>query len=169
MIGSKGGWKLSTIFLSCKVFHDWSIIKLGNILYLLDGSIFAVLFEQHFIASVDKVYWCGLEKRTLHSGIFFFSRIFLLCRVPTFRGQKVAKHGGHQGISFLFFWLNYVQSVTASLWLKSCEDHSHLKSYNGGLWKKQLQVWALVLDVLKFYILETDEGVRRMRSVSHIH
>ena len=42
-IGSKGGWKLSTIFLSCKVF-DWSIIKLGNILYLLDGSIFAVLF-----------------------------------------------------------------------------------------------------------------------------
>ena len=45
VIGSKGGWKLSTIFLSCKVFHDWSIIKLGNILYLLDGSIFAVLFE----------------------------------------------------------------------------------------------------------------------------
>ena len=45
VIGSKGGWKLSTIFLSCKVFHDWSIIKLGNILFLLDGSIFAVLFE----------------------------------------------------------------------------------------------------------------------------
>ena len=44
VIGSKGGWKLSTIFLSCNVFHDWSIIKLGNILYLLDGSIFAVLF-----------------------------------------------------------------------------------------------------------------------------
>ena len=44
LIGSKGGCKLSTIFLSCKVFHDWSIIKLGNILYLLDGSIFAVLF-----------------------------------------------------------------------------------------------------------------------------
>ena len=45
VIGSKGGWKLSTIFLSCKVFHDWSMIKLGNILYLLDGYIFAVLFE----------------------------------------------------------------------------------------------------------------------------
>ena len=43
--GSKGGWKLSIIFLSCMVFHDWSIIKQGNILYLLDGSIFAVLFE----------------------------------------------------------------------------------------------------------------------------
>ena len=25
--------KLSTIFLSCKVFHEWSIIKLGNVLY----------------------------------------------------------------------------------------------------------------------------------------
>ena len=45
VIGSKGGWKLSTIFLSCKVFHDWSIIKLGNMLYLLEGYIFAVLFE----------------------------------------------------------------------------------------------------------------------------
>ena len=28
LIGSKGGWKLITIFLSCKVFHDWSIIKI---------------------------------------------------------------------------------------------------------------------------------------------
>ena len=28
VIGSKGGWKLSTIFLSCKVFHYRSIIKL---------------------------------------------------------------------------------------------------------------------------------------------
>ena len=45
VIGSKGGWKLSTIFLSCKVFHDWSIIKVGKILNLLDGYIFSVLFE----------------------------------------------------------------------------------------------------------------------------
>ena len=44
VIGLKGGWKLSTIFLSCMVYNNWSIIKLGNILYLLDGSIFAVLF-----------------------------------------------------------------------------------------------------------------------------
>ena len=43
VIGSKGGWRLSTIFLSCMGFLDWSIIKQGNILYLLDGSIFAVL------------------------------------------------------------------------------------------------------------------------------
>ena len=33
--------------------------------------------------------------------------------------------------------------MAASLCLKSCEDHSLLKSYNGGLWKKHLQVWAL--------------------------
>ena len=45
VIGLKGGWKLGTIYTSCKVFHDWSIIKLGNILYLSDGPIFAVLFE----------------------------------------------------------------------------------------------------------------------------
>ena len=45
VIGSEGGWKLDTIFESCKVFHDWSIIKQGKILYLLDGYIFAVLFE----------------------------------------------------------------------------------------------------------------------------
>ena len=43
VIGSKGGRKLSTVFLSCKVFHDWSIIKLGNILYLLDGYVFVEL------------------------------------------------------------------------------------------------------------------------------
>ena len=26
--------------------------------------------KQHLIVFVDLVYWCGLEKRTLHSGIF---------------------------------------------------------------------------------------------------
>ena len=55
VIGSKGGWKLSTIFLSCKVFHDWSIIKLGNILYLLDRSTLLYFLEQHLIAFVDLV------------------------------------------------------------------------------------------------------------------
>ena len=47
LIGSKDGLKLTTIFLSCKVFHDWSILKLGNILYLLDGYIFAFLFKNN--------------------------------------------------------------------------------------------------------------------------
>ena len=41
LIGSKGGWKLSTIFLSCKVFHDWSIIKL-----------------QKYIVFIRRVYIC---------------------------------------------------------------------------------------------------------------
>ena len=41
-----------------------------------------------------------LRKRTLHFGTYF-NEIFLSCRVPTFRGQKVIKHGGHHGISFL--------------------------------------------------------------------
>ena len=53
VVGSKVGLKISTIFLSCKVFHYWSIIKLGNILYLLDGSIFAVLFETTSHCLVD--------------------------------------------------------------------------------------------------------------------
>ena len=119
--------------------------------------------EQHFISSDDKVYWCGLEKRALHSGIFF-SRIFLSCSVPTFRGQKVAKHGGHQGISFLFFLIELgpiCKSKAASLWLKSCEDHSLLKSYNGGLWKNnyrsrptysarqtRLRIWSVSITVV---------------------
>ena len=66
----KGGWKLNTIFLSCKVFHDWSIIKLGNILHLLEGYIFAVLFEttSHCFCLLNLLVW--LRKRTLHSGIF---------------------------------------------------------------------------------------------------
>ena len=91
----------STIYLSCKVFHDWSIIKLGNILYLLDGYIFAVLFE----TTVHCFCWLSLlvslRKKDL-AFWYFFSRIFLSCGVPTFRGKKVVKHGGHQGISFLF-------------------------------------------------------------------
>ena len=33
-------------------------------------------------------------------------------------------------------------AMAASLCLKSCEDHSLLNSYNGGLWKKHFQVWA---------------------------
>ena len=45
VFGSKGEWKLSRIFLSCKLFHDGSKLKLGNILYLLDGYVFAGLFE----------------------------------------------------------------------------------------------------------------------------
>ena len=90
VIGSKDGWKLGTIFLSCKVIHDWSIIKLGNILYLLDWSLLLLIKFAGVTYKKDPAFW------------YFFSRIFHSCRVPHFRGQKVAKHGGHQDISFLF-------------------------------------------------------------------
>ena len=71
VIGSKGGWKLSTIFLSCKVFHDWSKIKHGNILYLLDGNIFVVLFEttSHCFCKLSLL--VGLRKKDLAFWYFF--------------------------------------------------------------------------------------------------
>ena len=40
-------------------------------------------------------------KKDLVFFIFSFKEIFLPCRVPTFRDQKVVKHGRHRGISFL--------------------------------------------------------------------
>ena len=39
----------SAQYLSCKVFHDWSIINFGNILYLLNG----------YTPKVPKYYFCG--------------------------------------------------------------------------------------------------------------
>ena len=41
-----------------------------------------------------------LIKMTLYFDIFF-KAIFLPCRMPTFRDQKVVKHGRNGGISFL--------------------------------------------------------------------
>ena len=63
--------------------------------------IFAAFFETTSYDFFYLVYRCGLEKRTLYFDIFF-NEMFLTCRVPTFRGQKEGKHGGPQGISFLF-------------------------------------------------------------------
>ena len=46
--------QLSTIFLSCKVFHDWSIINLGNILFIRRVYISLLYFlKQRLIAFVD--------------------------------------------------------------------------------------------------------------------
>ena len=54
LIGSKGGWKLSTIFLSCKVFHDWSIIKLWKYNVFIRWVYLRCTFlKQHLIAFVD--------------------------------------------------------------------------------------------------------------------
>ena len=66
-----------------------------------------------------------------------FIGIFLSCRVPTFRGQKVVKHGvtGASHSCLLIELGPICNSMADSLWLKSCEDHSLLKSYDGGLWK----------------------------------
>ena len=95
------GSKLDVIqMLQCiynsKVFRDWSIIKhTKNNSYLSDIYYLLQCLKQHLTAFVGLVYRCGIEKRT-------FSEMFLPCRVPSFRGLKVVKHGGHQGISFLF-------------------------------------------------------------------
>ena len=135
VIGSKGGWKLSTIFLSCKVFHDWSIIKLGNILYLLDGSIFAVLFgtTSHCFCCFSLVVW--LSKKDLAFWYFFQYNFPLMCP-PS--GAKKWQNMAVTRVSHSCFLIELgpiCNSMAASLWLKSCEDHGLLKSYNGGLWK----------------------------------
>ena len=67
----------------------------------------------------------------------FFNEILLSCRVPTFRGQTVINmvvtRVSH---SCLLIELGSIcNSMAACLCFKSCEDHSLLKGYNGGLWK----------------------------------
>ena len=44
LIGSNVGGH-SALYLSCKVIRDWSIINMRQKSYLLDGHIFAALFE----------------------------------------------------------------------------------------------------------------------------
>ena len=49
--------------------------------------------------------------------------------------SKSGKHGGHHMVSHVCFLVelgSICNSMAASLCLKSCEDHSSLKSYNGG-------------------------------------
>ena len=64
-------------------------------------EIYLLHFLKHLTTFVDLVYRCGLEKRNVHFD-FFFNEMVIPCRVPTFRGQKLVKHGGHWDISFLF-------------------------------------------------------------------
>ena len=131
MIGSKGGWKLSTIFLSCKVFHNWSIINLGNISYFLDGYIFTVLFgtASYCFCWLSLLVW--LRKKDF-AFWYFISVEF------SSQGPKSGKTWWSLGYLILVLLIELgpiCNSMAASLWLKSCEDHSLLKSYNGGLWK----------------------------------
>ena len=44
---------LSTIFLSCKVFYDWLILKLGHICIYKKGISLLYFLKQHLIAFVD--------------------------------------------------------------------------------------------------------------------
>ena len=68
----------------------------------ISENIFVAFLKQHPPAFVDLVYRCGLEKWTLYFDIF--DEMFLPCRMPTFRCQKVVTHGSHHGhmcISFV--------------------------------------------------------------------
>ena len=53
VIGSKGGWKLSTIVLSCKAFHDWSIKTTEIYCIYKTGTALMYFLKQHLIAFVD--------------------------------------------------------------------------------------------------------------------
>ena len=107
--GSKGGWKLRTIFLSCKMFHDWSIIKIRKYIVFIRWLYLCCTFWNNIsLLLLIKFTGVAYKKRTLHFAIFF-NENFLSCRVPTFRGQKVVKHGGHHGISYLF--IGWTRSV----------------------------------------------------------
>ena len=64
---------------------------MGKKSYKLYGYMFATLFK----------FTGGAYKKGPYFLIFFFKDIFLPCRVPTFRGQKVLNYGRHLGISFL--------------------------------------------------------------------
>ena len=44
-------------------------------------------------------------------------------------------------------------SMAASLCLKSCEDHSLLKSYNGGLWKNNFRSGSSTYQLIGFEII----------------
>ena len=81
---------------------------------------------------------------TLHYGMFL-NDIFLSCRVPTFRGQRVVNMAGTRvSHSCLLIELGpNCNSMAASMCFKSCEDHSLLKSYIMQVYGKHLQVWAL--------------------------
>ena len=85
----------SAQYLSCKVFRDWSIIKLWEInnMYEMGRSLLHIL-NQHLIAFFDfiKLVWLIKKGPCI---LVYFKGIFLSCRVPTFRGQNAVNHAGH--------------------------------------------------------------------------
>ena len=88
-----------------------------------------------FFAFVNYIYGCGLEKRTC--SLVFFMKYSSHIRCPpsgATNWQNIAvTRVSH---SCLEIDLGPIcDSIAASLCFKSCEDHSLLKCYNGGLWK----------------------------------
>ena len=87
------------IFLSCNVFRSWSIMNIQERNQIYYKGIYLLHFlQQHLTVFVDLVYWCGLEKGTLHFDIFsvkFSSHVGC-------GHKKMVKHGDQRGISFLF-------------------------------------------------------------------
>ena len=53
LIGSKGGWKLSTISVYVEKCSDWSIIKLRESIFTRRVYICCTFFKQHITAFVD--------------------------------------------------------------------------------------------------------------------
>ena len=101
------------------MFRHWSIINIRTTNHIYQRNMFAAMFETTDF--VHLVYRCTLEKGGLRLDIYF-NDLFLPCRVPTIRGQKVLKQGGHQGISFMFIdylgpFCNY---MAVELLFKSC-------------------------------------------------
>ena len=80
----------SSLYLSCKVFLDWSIINIREINHIHKTGIYLMNFlKQHLTAFVDLVYRCGLEKRTLQCDIFFSIK----CSSGAKRGKRRRSQG----------------------------------------------------------------------------
>ena len=120
LIGSKGGWKLSTIFTLKSV--SWLVKNkiTGKYSYLLDGYIFAALFETayHYFCWLSLLVW--LRKNYLAFWYFF------QWNFPLMKGAHLQGHKSGKGISYLF--RSNLLFYGSLIVLKSCEDHSLLKS-----------------------------------------
>ena len=98
LIGSKGGWKLSTIFKMKSV--SWLVNNTGKKSYLLDGYIFAALFETTYVSLLLLIKFTGVAEKKGPILGFFFNEIFLSCK--TWRSPWYL---------ILVYWKNKVQSV----------------------------------------------------------
>ena len=119
------------------MFCDWTIIKIWQRNYIYLMGIYSLHFLKiHLTAFVDLDFWCGFEKMTLHFDMFSM-KVSSHVRWPPL-GAKKCKNMAVTGVSHASLLIELGPiciSIAASLIFKSCEDHSLLRSYNGGLWK----------------------------------